>query len=167
MKIYGKDDLSPINNPTKGCNTSLKYYIMTLSYLMPNHQMVWNELMKVGNPTNSKDVNDLIGVVILKEIWKQGQPLYSDQSFEEPDVEQAMQILLSFPDFLKRRKYATMFMFQIHFVACLDDTCHVKKENITPCFQFPIALLCHLCWSKKHKRGEIFPRANHAGGNGL
>ena len=37
MKAYGKDDLSPSNNPTEGCSISLKYYKKALSYFMPNH----------------------------------------------------------------------------------------------------------------------------------
>eukprot|EP00957_Ditylum_brightwellii_P188400 14342508-Ditylum_brightwellii.AAC.1 len=76
---------------------------------MPNCRMVWNELTKAGNPTWSEDVNDLIGAVILKDVWKQGKPLQANQAFERPEVEQAMQILLFFSDFLKRRKYTAMF----------------------------------------------------------
>eukprot|EP00957_Ditylum_brightwellii_P154311 11742929-Ditylum_brightwellii.AAC.1 len=90
---------------------------------MPNCCMVWNEPTKSQNTTRSEDVNDLIGAVILKEVQKQGKPLQGDQSFESPEVEQAMEILLSFPNFLKRRKYTAMLKFQIQFVVCLDDTC--------------------------------------------
>eukprot|EP00957_Ditylum_brightwellii_P183913 14008646-Ditylum_brightwellii.AAC.1 len=145
MKAYGKAYPSPSNNPTEGCNTSLKYYKKALSYFMPNCRMVRNELTMAGNPIRSEDANDLIGAVILKEVWKQGKPSQANKAFERPEVEQAMQIFLSFSDFLKRRKYTAIFKFQIHFVVHLDDTCHVKKENIPPCFQFPFALLCHLC----------------------
>eukprot|EP00957_Ditylum_brightwellii_P107706 8217213-Ditylum_brightwellii.AAC.1 len=109
MKAYGKDDPPPSDNSTKGSSTSLKYYKKVLSYFMPNCCMVWNELTKTGNTTRSEDVNDLIGAVILKEVQKQGKQLQADQAFERPEVEQAMQILLSISDFLKRRKYTAMF----------------------------------------------------------
>eukprot|EP00957_Ditylum_brightwellii_P068689 5214181-Ditylum_brightwellii.AAC.1 len=105
MKAYGKDDPSPSNDPTKGHSTFLKYYKKSLSYFMPNHHMVWNELTKAGNPTRSEDINDLIEAVILKEFQKQGKQSRDNQAFERPEVEQSMQILLSFSNFLKRRKY--------------------------------------------------------------
>eukprot|EP00957_Ditylum_brightwellii_P187490 14278511-Ditylum_brightwellii.AAC.1 len=50
-----------------------------------------------------------------------------------------------------------MFKFQIHFVVRLDDTCHVKKKNITPCFQFLFALLCCLCWSENVREERDAP----------
>eukprot|EP00957_Ditylum_brightwellii_P173623 13218597-Ditylum_brightwellii.AAC.1 len=41
-----------------------------------------------------------------------------------------------------------MGKFQFHLIARLDDTCHVKKDTLVPCFQFPFALMVQLRWSK-------------------
>eukprot|EP00957_Ditylum_brightwellii_P184203 14030648-Ditylum_brightwellii.AAC.1 len=81
-KAYGTDDPSPDNNPTEGRSSSLKYYKKATSFYMPNCRMQWNELTKVGNPTRSEDINDLIQVVIRKECCKQGKLSRADRGFE-------------------------------------------------------------------------------------
>eukprot|EP00957_Ditylum_brightwellii_P014186 1068100-Ditylum_brightwellii.AAC.1 len=55
-------------------------------------------------------------------------------------MEQAFHLIHSFPDFVRRKKYPSMFKFQFHLITCLDDTCHVERGNLTSCFQFPLSL---------------------------
>eukprot|EP00957_Ditylum_brightwellii_P177903 13550625-Ditylum_brightwellii.AAC.1 len=81
-KVYGTDDPSPDDNPTEGHSSCLKYYKKAISFYMPNHRMQWNEITKVGNPTRSEDINDLIQAVIAKEYCKQDKPSRADCGFE-------------------------------------------------------------------------------------
>eukprot|EP00957_Ditylum_brightwellii_P128003 9761975-Ditylum_brightwellii.AAC.1 len=60
IRVYGTDDPLPDNKPTEGSSTSLKYYKKATNFYIPNHWMQWNDITKVGNPTRSDYVNDLI-----------------------------------------------------------------------------------------------------------
>eukprot|EP00957_Ditylum_brightwellii_P016250 1222553-Ditylum_brightwellii.AAC.1 len=63
-----------------------------------------------------------------------------------------MEILESFPDIDWKRHYSAMAKFQFHLIARLDNTCHVKRDTLMSCFQFPFALMVRLRWSKNvHK----------------
>eukprot|EP00957_Ditylum_brightwellii_P090467 6889394-Ditylum_brightwellii.AAC.1 len=103
--------------------------------------MQWNELEKSGNPTHSDEVNNLISVVMKKEVRKQGKPTQADRSFKKPEFDQAMEILSSFLNFDHKCYYTAMGKFQFHFIARLDNTCQVKKDTLGPCCQFPFALM--------------------------
>eukprot|EP00957_Ditylum_brightwellii_P110216 8407033-Ditylum_brightwellii.AAC.1 len=138
MALY---DPTNDDHPTEGWSTSLKYYKKAISYFMPNHRMQWNKLEKSGNPTCLDEVNDLISVVMKKEVRKQGKPTQADRPFEKPDFKQKMEILSSFPNFDHKCHYTTMGKFQFHLIARLDVTCQVKKDTLVPCVQFPFALM--------------------------
>jgi hypothetical protein len=124
------------------------YYKKALSYFMPNRLMAWNELSLAGNPTRSVAVNDLIKAVKKKEVRKQGKTSKADQAMEKAKLEQIIRILEALNNDSQRYMYTTMFKFQFHMVAQLDDTARLEKQDIKPCPEFPFALLCQLCWSK-------------------
>eukprot|EP00957_Ditylum_brightwellii_P065630 4977546-Ditylum_brightwellii.AAC.1 len=126
FKVHGTDDPTPDNNPTEGRSSSLKYYKKAISYYMPNRRMQWNEILKVGNPTRSEDVNDLVQAAIAKKVCKQGRSSRADCGFEWSEMEQAFSIFQSFHDFPIKRKFPTMFKFHFHLIARLDDTAYVK-----------------------------------------
>eukprot|EP00957_Ditylum_brightwellii_P037381 2829213-Ditylum_brightwellii.AAC.1 len=50
-----------------------------------------------------------------------------------------------------------MFKFQFHLIAHLDDTCHVKRENVKLYFHFLFVLLVQICWSKNTKDEQDAP----------
>ena len=54
-----------------------------------------NELANtpVGNPNNSILVNDMIKIVINKEVWKQGKPSKARKTFTEQEYEADIQII--------------------------------------------------------------------------
>eukprot|EP00957_Ditylum_brightwellii_P132869 10132107-Ditylum_brightwellii.AAC.1 len=72
-------------------------------------------------------------------------------------MEQAFSILQSFPDLATKRKFPVMFKFQFHLITHLDDTCHVNRENLKHCFQFPFALPVQIHWSKNIKDEQDAP----------
>eukprot|EP00957_Ditylum_brightwellii_P021816 1646015-Ditylum_brightwellii.AAC.1 len=116
--------------------------------------MQWNEITKVGSPTRSEDVNDLIQVVIVKECCNQGKPPKADYGFEQPEMEWAFNILQSFLNLATKKKFLVMFKFQFHLIAHLDDTCGIKRGSLTHCFQFPFVLLFQIHWSKNIKEKQ-------------
>ena len=78
----------------------------------------------------------------------QGRPSQADRPFEKSEFDQAIKILQSYPDFNNRYLYPTIFRFQFHLEARLDDTVHLMKETIRQCPQFGFALRTRLRWSK-------------------
>eukprot|EP00957_Ditylum_brightwellii_P044547 3378438-Ditylum_brightwellii.AAC.2 len=50
-----------------------------------------------------------------------------------------------------------MLKFQFHLIARLDDTCHVKREILKHCLQFPFAILVQICWLKNIKEEQDVP----------
>eukprot|EP00957_Ditylum_brightwellii_P058877 4464494-Ditylum_brightwellii.AAC.1 len=79
-----------------------------------------------------------------KEVQKQEKVSRSDQSFKKPQFEQAMEILESIPDIDWKQCYPAMTKFQFHLIVRLDKTCHVKRDTLMLCFQFPFALMVRL-----------------------
>eukprot|EP00957_Ditylum_brightwellii_P145425 11074202-Ditylum_brightwellii.AAC.2 len=154
---YGTDNPSPNNNPTEGHSSSLKYYMKVISFYMPNCRMQWNELTKVQNSTRSEDVNDLIQATIAKECCKLGKPSRTDCGFEQHEMEQAFSSLQFFPDLATKKKFPAMFKFQFHLIVHHGDTCHVKREHLRHCLQFPFALLIQFFWSKNIKDEQDAP----------
>jgi hypothetical protein len=68
---------------------------------------------------------------------------------EKSEFEQMVRILESFADnHSQHYMHPTMYKFQLHMVAHLEDTAHLEKKDIKQCPEFPFALLCQLCWSK-------------------
>ena len=113
--------------------------------------MAWNKLTSQGNPTRSVEIINLIKAVKKKEVLKQGKPSKADQAMEKSEFEDRLQLLESSgnPDDSQQcYMYPTMFKFQFHMVAQLDNAACLEKQDIKVCPQFPFALLCQLCWSK-------------------
>jgi hypothetical protein len=157
LKVFQDPNPGPEDNPTHGRSSSLMYYKKAISYFMPNRLMAWNELTMAGNPTRSVSVNDLIKAVKKKEVRKQGKASKADRALEKSEFEQMIRMLESLADDSMRYMYPTMFKFQFHMVARLDDTARLEKKDIKPCPEFPFCLLCQLCWSKNVREERDAP----------
>eukprot|EP00957_Ditylum_brightwellii_P191407 14572747-Ditylum_brightwellii.AAC.2 len=72
-------------------------------------------------------------------------------------MEQSFSILQSFSELATKRKFLAVFKFKVHSIIHLDDTCHVKREILKHCFQFPFALLVQNGWSKNIKDEQDVP----------
>jgi hypothetical protein len=57
-------------------------------------------------------------------------------------------MLNAYGDITKKCMIPTACKFQYTMVARLDDTAHLKEEDLKPNPEFPFALLCQMCWSK-------------------
>ena len=157
-KVYHKEEPGPEDRPIFGRSDSLKFYKKAISYFMPNRLMTWNELTNTGNPTKSILTNTLIRVVIKKETRGLGKPSQADREFEKEEFEQQIAILQTFDDIKRKYMYPTMFKFQFHLIARIDDTAHVRKDSIQVCPQFPeIALVTRLRWSKNVREERDAP----------
>jgi len=60
VKLYNKENPEEEDRPLNGSHHTLDYYKKSISYFMPSKEISWNPALKSGNPTRSKDLNDLI-----------------------------------------------------------------------------------------------------------
>ena len=75
IKVYGTAAPGPTDRPTKGRANSLEYHKKAISFYMPNAHP-WVSVAGQpghGNPTKSKQVNDLIADVRKAEVKQQGK----------------------------------------------------------------------------------------------
>ena len=75
FRAYGTPDPSRDDNPRDCRSGSLLTWKKALSFYMPNKNMQWNELSNppTGNPTKSREVNELIAWIKKKETRKQAK----------------------------------------------------------------------------------------------
>lgn len=67
---------------------------------MPSCMMTWHKLpdLSVVNPKKSAPVNDLIKLVKMKEMRKQGKPTQARKQFEQPEYEKVSGLLKEVED---------------------------------------------------------------------
>ena len=74
MKAFDKPDPGPHDNPVHGRSSSLMCCKKAISHFTPDTLFPWSAGTGQGNPTRSKDVNDLMKAAKKKEVRKQGKP---------------------------------------------------------------------------------------------
>ena len=92
IKAYHKLNPSKRDEPIYATQNSLKYTKKALSYFMVHSPMMWNDVTKFGNPTKSKKVNALIGIIGKMETSDRGKPSNADRAFEYKEVAEVMRI---------------------------------------------------------------------------
>jgi hypothetical protein len=150
MKAFDKPDPGPGDNPMHGRSSSMKCHKKAMSHFMPNNPFPWNVGTMQGNPTRSKDVNDLIKAAKKKEVQKQGKPSNAKRALDLVKMKQFLPLLELFPEenSLMRCTSAAFIKFMIHVIGRPDDTAELEWDIVHVNAEFPFALLVKLCWSK-------------------
>jgi hypothetical protein len=71
LKVYGAEFPSPDANPIATQHATIAFDKKAISFFMPNREK-WSVTRTEGNPSQSKDVIDLLKAVKKKEVQKQG-----------------------------------------------------------------------------------------------
>ena len=148
LKVYGKEEPVPDDNPIEGRSNSLLYWKKAISFFMPNRQPTWDVLTGTGNPTKSLEINELIKTVKKKEVRHQGKASSAKWPLEASEYEQAIKLMEKHPDRPKRYFASAIFRFQYNMIGRIDDTCKCKVEDLKPNPQYSFTLLATMCWSK-------------------
>ena len=129
-------------------SSSIEYYKKAISGFFPNRLMAWNELASVGNPTRSREINDLIKLLKKLEVRGKGAPTHACRAITDSEFRKIHEIMKS--DESSRIKYgfSAALNFQFHFIARIDDTTQQFSANIQPHNQFDFLLKAKLNWSK-------------------
>lgn len=85
LKAYGTPIPTADDRPTSARSNSLLHYKKAISWFMPNRNHTYNEITKVGNPTKSQKVNDVIKRVKRFEARKQGSPSKAHRALKEAE----------------------------------------------------------------------------------
>jgi hypothetical protein len=152
MRVYafGTDAISPTDQP-KCRSSTIAMCKKALSWYMPHRTVAWNIQASTGNPTKSREVNDLIKYLKRKEVRKTGQQSCAKRALEESEFRKALTILSSKNSFHLRYRIATMMKFQYHLITRSDDLGHFKIKDLH-CHSDPrfcsFALQMKVFWSK-------------------
>jgi Pre-mRNA cleavage and polyadenylation specificity factor len=131
-------------------SSTIEYYKKALSHYMPNRLMTWNELSKVGNPTRSRQLNDLIKYVKKKEARKMGAPSKARRSITSTEYREVIKILKSSDDgdIVKKYGMPALMNFQFHMISRIDDSTQAFFDNLLAHDNFDFLLKVRLNWSK-------------------
>lgn len=150
LMAYHTENPSKDDRPIYATRFSLNYTKKALSYFMVHCGVPWNNILRFGYPTRSKQVNSLLLHIKKMENSDQGKPSNADRAFEYEEVVAAMALLSE-----KRGRstvedamYKCMFLYQIHFVARIDDVSKSKKQWLSYHPEYPHCLMGRLAWSK-------------------
>ena len=133
--------------PNRRTNT-IKFWKKALSFFMPNRLTAWNAISGTGNPTRSRELNDLIRLVKRKEVRGQGQPAKARRSTNTVEYVNIVDSCKEYDAIVPKYGIPAMMNFQFHLIARIDCTTQVLKENVKRHDRFSFLLKAKLSWSK-------------------
>jgi hypothetical protein len=148
VKVFGIPDPTDDDHPTLGRSSSILFYKKAISHFMPNRLMSWNEVTEMGNPTKSREMNDLIKRVKKEEIRKTGKKSSARRGLAHGEYLSVQEVLRGRNNDKERYLVPCVMNLQYNMIARLDDACELEFEDLKENEQFPFAPLIQMCWSK-------------------
>ena len=149
-KIYGKTDPGVDDKPKVRSGT-IKNWKKSISYFV-NSESKWNVIAQTGNPTQSKKINALIKSVIKHEIRGNGADSKKSRPFTEDEFKEILKFVPA-----PEERWRAMLNYQYQLVGRMDDTAHVKKENLKASTRFKGYLMTKISWSKNVENNTNSP----------
>ena len=157
LKAYGAEFPSPDTNPIHSRHATIAMDKKAISFWMPNRDK-WSVTRTEGNPTQSKDVIDLLKAVKKKEVRKQGAKSRVRRPMIGKEFESMHKLLRESDDddrrttahasAWKRYGISAIVNFQFHMISRIDDSTQVILEHIRVHDKFSHSLKVRLNWSK-------------------
>jgi len=153
---YGKSDIGDDDRPVKARSSTLFFYKKALSSFMYNGNSHWDDVLNRGNPTKSKEVNNMIKQVIKHEVRHEGVPSKARRAFEFKEFMQLSMLMrkkgfkenVSLAESQRWCRLTALMNLQWQLMARMDDMLHLKLKTITTNLEFPFALNIKMRWSK-------------------
>ena len=148
-KAFGIENPGDDDCPTKCRSSTLAFAKKSLSYFIPNKHKLWDVETLRGNATRSPEVNAVIDRVKKSEVRSEGVPSQARRALTEAEFCIIMRIAEKHvsSNTLKLR-LPTMAKFQVHLIARIDDTAHLRFADLKVHPQFDFALTIKLRWTK-------------------
>ena len=150
VKTFGVENPPADANPTLARANSIQHWKKAVSSFMPDHG-TWSTANQTGNPTKSKEINDLIAYVKKKQVRKQGVPSRARRALTKGEYTQQQTMLREGEEFgnISRLGVPAFANFQVHMIAQIDDVSQWKRDAFKPHEDFPeYAAKSRLAWSK-------------------
>lgn len=149
LKAFGNAVIDDDDVPNMCRSSTLYFYKKSISAFIPNKHIKWNVITQSGNPTTSPTVNALIKRVRKHEVRAEGVPSQARRALLPDEFRLLLRIAQrNHAVFALNLRLPTMAKFQVHLIARIDDTVHVKLDDIHIHPQFEFALLVRLRWTK-------------------
>jgi Transcriptional activator of glycolytic enzymes len=130
-------------------SSTAEYFKKALSHFMPNRNIQWNEITKIGNPTKSVAVNNVVQLIKKKELRGLGLDPQARRELEPGEFEMTLRKLNTYKrSIVKQFMIPAVIKFQFAMIARIDDTCHFLEKDLKRHPKFPFALCAKLRWSK-------------------
>jgi hypothetical protein len=150
VKAYGVEEIG--QNDRALCRSStIEMCKKAVSYFMPHKTAAWNTETQFGNPTKSKEVNDLVKYMKKNEVRNKGQQSKAKRPLTQQEYRKALAILFSKTTFPLRYRLPAMMKLQYNLITRSDELGHFKTEHLNyhsdPRFR-SFALEMKVFWSK-------------------
>jgi hypothetical protein len=147
-KAYGTPTPGEFDLPIVGRSSTLFFHKKAISFFIPNKHLKWNVETLCGNPTTSPAVNDLIKTVRKHEVRAEGVPSQARRPISPEEFRLLIRIAERGNEIPLQIRLPTMAKFQLHLIARIDDTAHVKCNDLSVHPNFDFALSIRLRWTK-------------------
>jgi hypothetical protein len=147
--IHAVDPTS--EDATPRCRSSgIEFCKKALSFYMPNSIGAWNYVAATpfGNPTKSKEVNDLIKHIKRCEVRGKGKKSKARREFKTAEWRALIECWESCPEWCNMYRNATIQRHMHHLILRPDDVCMFEQKGLMPHDRFDFALLQQVRWSK-------------------
>jgi len=165
FKTFGMENPPRDANPSNARSSSIQNWRKAISSFMPHKSMAWNPARSEGNPTKSKEINDLIAYVKKKEVRRQGVASSARRALTESEIRQQHTLLCESGESGNITRYGVPALanFQSHLISRIDCASQWKKnyfsrttpfQNLPPSANYPgpkmltkrAMLPGRLCW---------------------
>jgi hypothetical protein len=148
-KSFGTSHPTDDDIPTSCRSTTLHFYKKSISYFIPNKHQQWDVDARRGNPTKSPQVNGIINRVKKSEVRAEGVPPQARRELTESEFRCIIRIAEKYCDVVAiQLRLPTVAKFQLHLIARIDDTAHVRIADIRVHPHHDFALTVRLRWTK-------------------
>ena len=152
LKAYGVAEIhTTLERPTLCRSNTLEVYKKAISYFIPNRIPHWDPISKIGNPTKSVDVNQVIKDVRKHEVRTEGAQSRVKRDLSRPEFLKAINLFCDRNNFVNKYRNTCMMKLQYHLIARSDDIAHIKLRDLEPHSDprfRPFALQVKVRWSK-------------------
>ena len=149
LSSFGVEEPGPEDRPIVWRAHTLEQAKKGLSKYMPDQAPPYNWRSKTGNPTKSKEVNQVIKDVRKFEVRKQGKPSRACRPFTISEFRLLIDMCRGFrPCKYSRFMHSCMMKHQFAMIARADDTCNFKLRDLVSHDRFDFALSQKVRWSK-------------------
>ena len=152
FRAYGTPTPSETDRPMNTRSNTLYYWKKALSGCLPNKHIPWNDISKMGNPTKSIQVNQMIKKVTKFEVRKQGKKSCARRPLKEHKFHSILGQLRSTTDtsdVVSKWDVPALMPFQFHMIGRVDDCSRWQRVNLSIHDAHPDKCLkTRLTWSK-------------------